>query len=165
MSIAQSFLGEWDHEVESTKKMLAAVPDGHADWKPAEKSMAMGRLAVHVCELPDWAAVTLLQPELDFAKFEYKPPAYTTAAENVAQFEKKAAAARAIIAAASDATYMENWTMRQGDQVFMTMPKVAVLRSFVFNHLIHHRAQLGVYLRMNGVKVPGMYGPSADESM
>lgn len=165
MSIAQSFLGEWDHEVENTKKMLAAVPDGHADWKPSEKSMEMGRLAAHVAELADWAGVTLAQPGLDWASFTYTPPVYTTASDNVAKFEAKAKDARAVIAATSDAAFMEPWTMRKGEHVFFTMPKVAVLRNFVFNHIVHHRAQLSVYLRMHGVKVPGMYGPSADESM
>jgi uncharacterized damage-inducible protein DinB len=165
MSIAQSFLGDWDQEMQNTSKMLAAVPDGHADWKPSEKSMPLGRLAGHVAELADWAGVTMNFPELDFAKFEYKPPVYTTAADNVAKFEVKAKAAREIIANASDAAYMEPWTMRNGAQVFFTMPKVAVMRNFVFNHMIHHRAQLVVYLRMLGAKVPGMYGPSADEGM
>ncbi|MEX2048304.1 MAG: DinB family protein [Gemmatimonadota bacterium] len=152
MSIAQSLLGEWDHEVQNTKKMLDAVPDGAEDFKPHEKSLPLGRLASHVAEF-DWAT------------FGYKPPSWPGSAKNAASYLEKAAAAREILAATSDEEMMKPWTMRNGDQVFFTMPKVAVLRNFVFNHIVHHRAQLGVYLRMQGVKVPGMYGPSADESM
>ena len=99
------------------------------------------------------------------SKFDYKPTPFTTAAENVAAFEAKAKAARDVLAGASDTTYMEPWTMRNGETVYMTMPKIAVIRSFVFNHMIHHRAQLSVYLRLLDVKFPGMYGPTADEPM
>lgn len=165
MTIAQSLLGEWDHETGNTKKMLQAVPDTNMDWKPHEKSMSLGRLASHVAEIADWMGATLNAPELNWAEFNYSPPEWKSSAANVADFEAKAAAARVILAAASDEDMMKPWTMRNGDQVFFTMPKIAVLRNFVFNHIVHHRAQLGVYLRMQDVKIPGMYGPSADESM
>jgi uncharacterized damage-inducible protein DinB len=165
MSIAESMLPEWDAEVASTRKLLAVLPDGHASFKPHEKSMDLGRLALHVAEIPEWMGMTIGTPELDFAKFDYKPPTWSSADDVRARFEKSVTAARQALAGTSDATMMENWTMRQGEQVYFTMPKVAVLRSFVFNHLVHHRAQLGVYLRMNNVAIPGMYGPSADEPM
>jgi uncharacterized damage-inducible protein DinB len=127
--------------------------------------MLLGRLASHVAELPDWVAATIHAPELDWATFAYTPPSWPGSAKNAANYLEKAAAARQILAATSDEEMMKPWTMRNGEHVFFTMPKVAVLRNFVFNHIVHHRAQLGVYLRMQGVKVPGMYGPSADESM
>lgn len=165
MSIAQSLLGEWDQEVASTKRMLAAVPEAAADWKPHEKSMTLGRLASHVAEIPDWAGATLNFAELDFAKAGYQPPTFGSTAENLARFEKSAAAAREVIAKATDEDFMKTWSLRNGDQVYFTLPKVAVIRSFVFNHLIHHRAQLSVYLRLQNVPVPGMYGPTADEPM
>ncbi len=165
MSIAQSLLGEWDHEVANTIKMLQAVPDGRADWAPHAKSMNLGRIATHLAELPEWAGMTLHTPELDFAKFDYKPKAFTTTAENVAAYEANAKAARAALEAASDAAFMEPWTMRTGETIHFTMPKIAVIRSFVFNHQVHHRAQLSVYLRLLDVPVPGMYGPSADFPM
>lgn len=163
MSIAQALLGEWDMEVTSTLKMLAAVPEAKADWKPHEKSMSLGRLASHVAEIPGWATVTMATSELDFGG--YQPPAFGSTASTVNAFEASAKAARASIAASSDADFMKTWTLKSGENVFFTLPKIAVIRSFVFNHLIHHRAQLSVYLRLNDVPVPGMYGPSADESM
>lgn len=165
MSIAQSLLPEWDHEVGNTKKMLAAVPDGDMNWKPHEKSMTLGRLAAHVAEIPMWMSTTLELPELNWADFNYTPPEWKSSAANQLDFEQRAAAAREVLARTSDATMFENWTMRNGDHVFFTMPKVVVLRNFVLNHIVHHRAQLGVYLRIQGCKIPGMYGPSADETM
>ena len=168
MSIAQSLLGEWDHEVESTKKMLLMVPDAKADWKPHAKSMTMGRLASHVAELTGWATTTIQQDELDLnppGGAPWKPTVFTSALDNVALFDKLQEAGRAAIAGASDADFMKPWTLKNGGQVYFTMPKIAVMRSFVFNHIVHHRAQLSVYLRLNDISVPGMYGPSADESM
>ena len=165
MSIGQSLLGEWDAEVANTVRMLSVVPDGKGDWAPHAKSMSLGRIATHIAELPDWSGVTLNFPELDFAKFDYKPTPFTTTAENVAVFKAKAKAAREVLANAADATFMEPWTLRKGEQVYFTMPKIAVIRSFVFNHMIHHRAQLSVYLRLLDVKFPGMYGPTADDPM
>lgn len=163
MSIAQSLLPEFDHEFATLRKTLERVPEGLGSFKPHEKSMEMARLAGHLTELPGWANATMEQDELDFAKFDYKPFIPTTTAELLAALDAAVAKARPAIAAASDADMMKPWTLRQGDKVFFTMPKVAVLRSFVMNHMIHHRAQLGVYLRLNDVPVPGTYGPSADE--
>jgi uncharacterized damage-inducible protein DinB len=163
MSIAQSLLPEFDHEFATLRKTLERVPDGKMDYTPHAKSMAMGRLAGHLTELPGWVNATIEQDVLDFAKFDYKPFVPATAAECVAALDAAIAKARPVLAATSDADMMKPWTLRQGDQVFFTMPKVAVLRSFVMNHMIHHRAQLGVYLRLNDVPVPGTYGPSADE--
>ena len=163
MSIAQSLLPEFDHEFATLRKTLERVPDGKMDFTPHARSMPMGKLSGHLSELPGWVNATIEQDELDFAKMDYKPYVPATAAEVVAALDTALAKARPVLAAASDADMMKPWTLRQGDKVFFTMPKVAVLRSFVMNHMIHHRAQLGVYLRLNDVPVPGSYGPSADE--
>lgn len=163
MSIAQSLLPEFDHEFATLRKTLERVPDGKWDYTPHAKSMTMGRLAGHLAELGGWTNATLEADELDFSKIPYAPYIPGSTAELVAKFDEVVAKARPALAAASDADMMKPWTLRMGDTVYFTMPKVAVLRSFVMNHMIHHRAQLGVYLRLNDVPVPGTYGPSADE--
>ncbi len=163
MSIAQSLLPEFDHEFATLRKTLERVPDGHWDYTPHAKSMNLGRLAGHLAELGSWVNATVEQDELDFAKQAYQPFVPTSTADLVAKLDAVVAAARPALAATSDADMMKPWSLRQGPQVFFTMPKVAVLRTFVMNHMIHHRAQLGVYLRLNDVPVPSTYGPSADE--
>lgn len=163
MSIAQSLLPEFDHEFATLRKTLERVPDGKSDYAPHTKSMPMGKLSGHLAELPGWVNATLEADELDFAKMDYKPFVPANTAELLEALDAAVAKARPVLAAASDADMMKPWTLKQGDKVFFTMPKVAVLRSFVMNHMIHHRAQLGVYLRLNDVPVPSTYGPSADE--
>ena len=164
MSLNQSFLPEWKHESKATRKMLATVPFDNPDWKPHGKSMSLARLAGHVAELSGWADVTLLQDELDFAKMDYKPFVPGSTEELLAYFDKKNAEATEILNNVSDETLTNNWTMRYGEQIYFTLPKLSVLRTWVFNHIIHHRAQLSVYLRLLDVPVPGMYGPTADEN-
>ena len=163
MSIAQGLLAEFDMEMASTKKMLERLPEDKLEWTPDPKSMTMGKLAAHVAEMPGWAALTLKTDQLDFAKGDYQPANAKSRAEALKILEENAGAARAAIAAASDADFMKPWTLRAGDQVFFTMPKIAVIRGMVMNHTIHHRGQLTVYYRLTGVPVPGLYGPSADE--
>jgi uncharacterized damage-inducible protein DinB len=163
MSIAQGLLGEFDHEMASTRKMLERLPEDKLEWKPDPKSMSLGRLASHVAEMPGWAVKTINAGELDFSKGDYKPTEGKSRAEVLEILEKNVTAARAAIAGASDAEFMKPWTLRSGDQVFFTLPKIAVIRNVVMNHTIHHRGQLSVYYRLTGVPVPGMYGPSADE--
>ncbi|MEZ4415872.1 MAG: DinB family protein [Gemmatimonadota bacterium] len=163
--IAESILPEFDHEFAQLRRMLEHVPETIPEYAPHQKSMTMQRLVGHLAELPEWTNATIDMDELDFATFDYQPFMPATRAEAIERLDKALAGARACLAGASDETLMGNWTMRDGDKVYMTMPKVAVLRSFVFNHMIHHRAQLGVYLRLNDLHVPGMYGPSADEPM
>ena len=163
MSIAQSLLPEFDHEFATLRKTLERVPDGKMAYTPHAKSMPMGQLSGHLSELPGWVNATIEGDELDFATFDYKPFVPATAAEAVAALDAALAKARPVLEQASDADMMKPWTLRKGETVYFTMPKVAVLRSFVMNHMIHHRAQLGVYLRLNDVALPGTYGPSADE--
>lgn len=162
MPIAQMLLPEFDQEMSNTRRMLERVPDGRFSYRPHEKSMTLGRLAGHVSELPTYATHALRLERLDLTG-EEKPFTPATRKEVLDAFDKFAAEARGLIAAASDEDLMKTWTLTfKGKQIF-SMPRAAVLRSMVMSHLIHHRAQLGVYLRLNDVEIPGMYGPSADE--
>ena len=161
MSISQSLLPEFDHEMATTRKCIERVPDGKYDWKPHERSMAMGQLASHISEMTTWAVAGLKQDSLDLGN--YKPFLATTTKELLESFDKNVVDARAAIAGTDDAEYMKNWSLTKGGQTLLTMPKIAVVRTFVLNHVIHHRGQLSVYLRENNVPVPSIYGPSADE--
>lgn len=165
MSIAQSMLPEFDHEMTMTRKILERVP-ANGDWKPHEKSMTLGRLAMHVATLPGWATMTVERSVLDLADKSdpaMAPNPFTTPERLLSEFDRLSKNARASLAGVSDEELMKTWTLKMGDHEILAMPKVAVLRGIVMNHLIHHRGQLSVYLRLNGVPVPGMYGPSADE--
>jgi uncharacterized damage-inducible protein DinB len=162
MSISAALLPEFDHEMATTRRVIERVADGNFDYKPHDKSMTMGRLASHCAEMPTWAVVGIKQDSLNLAT-DYKPFAPSTNTEIVAAFDANVAAAREAIAGASDAELMQPWSLKMGDQVLMTMPKIAVVRTFVMNHVIHHRGQLSVYLRLKDVPVPSIYGPSADE--
>jgi uncharacterized damage-inducible protein DinB len=166
MNISQSLLPEFDHEVASTRKSLERVPEGKDDFRPHPKSMTLARLAGHVAEIPMWAVSALDGDELDMnPPGAPKTEAYvmTSRAAALATFDGHVSKARALLSTTSDEAMMRPWTLKSGGKTIMTMPKVAVLRSFVMNHIVHHRAQLGVYLRMNDVPVPSTYGPSADE--
>ncbi|MCL6480784.1 MAG: DinB family protein [Firmicutes bacterium] len=166
MAIRDALLPEFDFEMDKARKTLERVPEGRFDWRPHPKSPTMGWLAGHVAQLPFWAVITIQQDRLDLAPPgapSYPAPEPGSRKELLETFDKNVAAARAAIASASDDHLHQNWTLLKGGQELMTLPRAAVLRSFVLNHLIHHRAQLGVYLRLNDVPVPSIYGPSADE--
>ena len=167
MAIAEALLPEFDQEAAGVRRTLERVPADKFDWRPHEKSGTMIWLAGHLANLPSWAVLTIEQDTLDLAPGGEPmpaPPTPATVGELVATFDREAAAARAAIAGAADDALMKPWTLLRNGTVLMTLPKAAVVRSFVMNHLIHHRAQLGVYLRMNDVAVPSIYGPSADEA-
>jgi uncharacterized damage-inducible protein DinB len=166
MSVAGSMLPEFDHEMASTRRTLERVPGARMDWAPHEKSMRTADLATHIANLPTWVGITLSRDRFDVAPVGEAPPRaarLSSAADLVAAFDRNVKAARAALAAADDATLASPWTLLAGGETVFTMPRAAVLRSFVMNHLIHHRAQLTVYLRLSGVPVPALYGPSADE--
>jgi uncharacterized damage-inducible protein DinB len=166
MTLSEGLLPEFDQEMASTRKTLERVPDGQFGWKPHEKSMTLGRLASHVAESPGWAATTIETDSLDLAPPgapPFKPVTADTRQEVLAIFEKNIAAARAAIAGASDDHLAKPWSLLMGGKTILTLPRMSVLRTFVMNHTIHHRAQLGVYLRLNNIPVPAIYGPSADE--
>ena len=162
MSISDTLLPEFDQEMSNTRRALERVPMDKPDWKPHPKSMALGRLAIHLAELPGWAHVTVTTDELNFAD-GYNPAKAETTEELLALFDKNVAAARAALAGAGGEAWHKPWTLRMGDQKIFTLPKIAVHRAFTMNHIIHHRGQLTVYLRLNDVPVPSIYGPSADE--
>jgi uncharacterized damage-inducible protein DinB len=162
MPIAQMLLPEFDQEIANTRKMLDRVPDGKFDFKPHEKSMSLGRLAAHVGELPTYATATLQLEKLDLTG-EEKPFSPATRQELLTAFDKNVAEARQLLSKATDEELSKIWTLTYKGQQIFSLPRAAVLRGMVMNHLIHHRAQLGVYLRLNNVEIPGMYGPSADE--
>lgn len=164
MAIADMLLPEFDQEVAGARKVLEAIPEGSLAYRPHEKSWNMAELGTHLGRLLSWAKPTMDMEVMDISGYQPEP-AMESRAAMLELFDRNAAEARAAIAAASDADFMKTWSLKAGDTVYFTMPKVAVIRSFVMNHLIHHRGQLTVYLRPAGGKVPGLYGPSADESM
>jgi uncharacterized damage-inducible protein DinB len=164
--ISQSVLPEFDNEMANTRKVLERLTDGIATWKPHPKSFSAGDLGLHIANLTGWTSVTLAQTELDMnppGGPGWKPPVYESAKRTLEVFDAEVVKARAALAAASDADFAVNWTLKNGGDAIFTMPRVAVIRIFVMNHVIHHRAQLTVYLRMNNIPVPSIYGPSADE--
>ncbi len=163
MAINLSFMAELKYEAEKTKKLLAVIPFDKPDWKPHPKSMALGKLAVHVVDMTRWVSVVVTSDELDFQKPYFDMPAFDNAAALSAALDSFVAQAVKDLEKADDACMNGNWSLRNGEHIFFTMPRHLVLRDMVFNHIIHHRAQLSVYLRLLDVKIPGMYGPSADE--
>lgn len=166
MPINQALLGEFDHEMANTRKTLERVPEGKPDFKPHEKSMPLARLAGHVAELARWGASILTQDSFDFAPAgqpPMQPTVMSTRAKLLEIFDDGVAKTRAALAAVGDDAWQKPWTLLSGGQTLFSMPRLAVWRGFVMNHIIHHRAQLGVYLRLSGVPVPALYGPSADE--
>ena len=162
MGIAESLLPEFDHEMTVTRKLLERVPEDKLDWQPHQKSMTLGRLAQHVATIPLWGSVTLNQSELDLGGNQ-QPEVMRKREQMLATFDQHVANTRAALVGRGDGEMMAPWTLKRDGHTIFSMPKVAVWRSFVMSHLIHHRAQLGVYLRMHDVPLPSMYGPSADE--
>jgi len=164
MSLSQSLLPEFDQEMAGTRRVLERVPADKLSWQPHDKSMSFGRLAVHVAELPSWTTLTLNTSELDFAATPDNPAKAETTEDLLNIFDKASSEARAALAGVSDEELFKPWALRNGEHEIFKMPKIAVLRGMVMNHIIHHRAQLTVYLRLNDIPVPGLYGPSADET-
>jgi uncharacterized damage-inducible protein DinB len=162
MPLVDALLPEFDHEMTVTRKVLERVPDGQFDWKPHQKSMSLGQLAQHVATIPTWGKVAMSHPEFDLAS---NPQAsqLPTRAEILSLFDRNVSDARAALAGKGDGEMMAAWVLKRGGHTVFSMPKASVWRSFVMNHLIHHRAQLGVYLRMHDIPLPSVYGPSADE--
>ncbi|HEY6063734.1 MAG TPA: DinB family protein [Chitinophagaceae bacterium] len=165
MSLKDAFIAELKHESSLTRKMLERVPMDKKDWKPHEKSMTLGRLATHVAEIPHWTSDIIHIDDFDFQK-NYKPgTAPSTQEELIKIFQEKLDTAIADLEKMKDEDFKKMWVVRSGEQVYFNLPKVAAIRGWSFSHLFHHRGQLSVYLRLLDVPIPGMYGPSADESM
>jgi uncharacterized damage-inducible protein DinB len=162
MPIAQMLLPEFDMEMANTRKMLERVPDGKLGFKPHEKSMGLAHLAGHVAQLVGFTNLVLTQDGMDFTG-DHKPFVPESRENLLEVFDRSVADARPLLAAATDEQLTTPWTLKVYGKELFTMPRVAILRNMMMSHIIHHRAQLGVYLRQNDVPVPGMYGPSADD--
>jgi len=166
MALSDALLPEFDQEMANTRRTLERVPEDKLDWRPHEKSTTLGGLTTHLSNLPSWASFALDRDALDIAPVGEPPlrlEQIKTVGEALEMFDKNVAGARAAIAGASDEQLQQTWTLLHGGRTVFALPRAAVLRTVVMNHIIHHRAQLGVYLRLNDVPVPSLYGPSADE--
>ncbi|HEY1006703.1 MAG TPA: DinB family protein [Sphingobacteriaceae bacterium] len=163
MEIIPILLKEMDQEAQTTRKMLGRVPDDKYDWKPHEKSMTIRQLATHIAELPSWVSMALTTEELDFASNPYQPVMINSTAELLDHFERCLADGKAQLEKATEEQLLEKWTLREGDRIYSVSSKGEVIR-MAFSQIVHHRAQLGVFLRLLNIPIPGSYGPSADES-
>jgi uncharacterized damage-inducible protein DinB len=163
VSIIQGILAEFNTENVNTRKMLERVPEAKLGWKPHEKSMTFGRLAAHIAEIPCWIGPILKLDELVFDPETFKPTEFKTVAELLVEFDRRILEAEDTMRNQSDDHLMQTWRLRSKDHVFFEMPRVAVLRGMILNHSVHHRGQLSVYLRLNDVPLPAIYGPSADD--
>ena len=155
-------LAEYDHEISTTLKLLERVPTDKLEWKPHAKSMSLGGLATHIANLPQWAGAILNETRFDLARVPANQEAKTSRADILAAFEESTRRARKWMDQ-TDAELLTRWSLFRGGQEIFSMPRIAAFRSFVLSHLIHHRGQLSVYLRLNAIPVPPIYGPSADE--
>lgn len=166
MLIAESMLPEFDHEMNLTRTMLERVPDESFDFTPHEKSYTLGRLAGHLATIPHWMVITLEETEFDVDPADgesWQPPVPTKRDEVLELFDRNVEQAREALAATTDEAMSVPWALKNRGEAIFEQPRVAVVRGMVFNHMIHHRAQLGVYYRLLDLPVPAIYGPSADE--
>jgi|SRR5215203_5632194 len=165
MAIKDALLPEFDHEMGSTRRVLERVPVADLAWTPHEKSFNMGKLAGHIANIPNWVHATLDLAVFDLATIgeDARPKGPASVEELLNTFDENARKARGKIDAQTDASFLAPWTLKQAGHEMFTMPKISVLRSFVMNHIIHHRGQLTVYLRLRNVPLPALYGPTADE--
>lgn len=158
------FIKELEQEAQTTRKMLSIVPDDKFDWQPHPKSMTVRRLATHVAELPGWVSLGIHTDELDFAKDAHKPDNFDTTKDVLTYFEKNQAQAIEDLKKTNEAELEKPWVLRNGDYIIATQTKAEIMR-VALNQTAHHRAQLGVFLRLLDIPIPGSYGPSADEQM
>ncbi|MBN2318691.1 MAG: DinB family protein [Acidobacteria bacterium] len=163
MAIKDSLLPEFDSEMATTRRVMERLKEDKYNWAPHEKSMKAGRLASHIAEMTVWGTISITQDSLDLAG-GHQPFNASSRAELLAAFDKNVEECRKAIEGASDETLMQSWSLMNEGNTIMTLPKITVIRSFVLNHIIHHRGQLSVYLRLTDTAVPSIYGPSADES-
>jgi len=163
MGVKDSLLPEFDHEMGTTRRLLERVPQADLAWKPHAKSFSLGQLASHLVDIPTWVDVTFDVAVFDIAAIDTRPKLPTDIAPLLAAFDANVKKARARIAEQPDPAFFATWTLKKDGEEVFTMPKIAVLRSFIMNHLIHHRGQMSVYLRLRDVPLPSIYGPTADE--
>lgn len=162
MPLKDGVLAEFDHEIATTRKLLERLPDDKLSWKPHEKSMSLGGLGTHLGHIPHWAATILNEPFFDLATAPPNAIELTSRAGILAAFDASTKATRAALDK-SDAEYLGMWSLKRGGQEMFSMPRIAAFRTFVLYHIVHHRGQLSVYLRLNDIPVPAIYGPTADE--
>jgi uncharacterized damage-inducible protein DinB len=164
MAIKDGLLPEFDHEMGTTRRLLERTPEAEFAWKPHDKSFSLGQLAAHIANIPHWCDAILQNTVFDVTTVnDTRPKTPPSIASLLEQFDKTVATARAGLASTSDAELLTPWTFKNGDHVVFTMPRIGAIRSFIMNHLIHHRGQLSVYLRLKNVPLPAIYGPTADE--
>jgi uncharacterized damage-inducible protein DinB len=163
MTIAEILLLDYEAEIQNTRRILERIPEDKPDWKPHEKSMPMGRLAVHVSRLPDFATTILTAGDLNLATHKFPPLVFEGTKQLLTNLDETSAKAREALTSATDEHLQTNWKLSWGEKVIANAPRAVLYRTMFLNHLVHHRGQLSVYLRLNEVPVPGLYGPSADE--
>ena len=164
MNIIPMLLKEMEEEAQTTRKMLSAIPNDKYDWQPHKKSMTIKRLANHIAEIPAWVTMALVTDELDFAGSAYKAEENDNTAAVLDYFERSLENGKTHLAATTDDVLLKNWTLRNGSHIISIRTKAEVIR-MAFSQTVHHRAQLGVFLRLLDVAIPGSYGPSADEQV
>ena len=165
MSVSTAFLAELKHEASQTRKMIERLPTDRLDWRPHEKSMKLGRLATHIAQLPFWIVRILASDDFDISAGNFNPEGKESTEAILQVFDEQLAEAVGALELASDEKMDAIWTLRRGEHKVFQLPRKIALRNMAYNHLYHHRGQLSVYLRLIDVAVPGMYGPTADESM
>lgn len=163
MQLNEPFISELKNEAQATRRILERVPDEHFGWKPHPKSMTLGELASHIAEVPNWTVIILTSHEFDFATSHYTAETVANQKELLNAFQRNLDVAIEELERAENDVFPVPWTMRAGDHVILNLPRIIVLRSVVMNHLVHHRGQLSVYLRLLDIPVPRIYGPTADE--
>jgi uncharacterized damage-inducible protein DinB len=163
MTISEILLADFDCEIANTRTLLSRIPKSDPQWKPHEKSMPIGRLALHVARLCDFCTRILTTDELNMATEKFPPIVFESTAHLLIELDRSSAAARNHLASASDEFLNTHWKLTFGDRVVIDSPRMLLYRTMFLNHLVHHRGQLTVYLRLLNVPVPGLYGPSADE--
>ena len=164
MTIAEILLLDFDHEIGNTRRTLERIPENDPQWRPHEKSMPIGRLALHTARLPQFCTRILTTSELDMDKEKWPDIIFESTAHLLSELDRSAAETKSHLAASSDAHLKESWRFLYQGKAIIDTPRMILYRTMFLNHLVHHRAQLGVYLRLLNIPVPGLYGPSADES-
>ncbi|GAB3986409.1 hypothetical protein GCM10028807_03770 [Spirosoma daeguense] len=161
MQLIPLFLEEMEREAQTTRKMLERIPDDKYDWKPHEKSMTVRQLATHIANLPTWVSMAITTDEIDFQKTPYKEDEINNTAELMTYLDTCLADGKSHLRPENEAILNKTWTMRSGDEIYVESPKHEIIR-MTFCQIVHHRAQMGVFLRLLDIPIPGSYGPSAD---